>query len=30
MPWGVSSQGGIYRTQVKIETDDQNVSAVID
>jgi hypothetical protein len=35
MPWGVSSQagaapaGGIYRTQVKIETDDQTVTAVI-
>ena len=36
MPWGVSSQGGtmlpggIFRTQVKIETDDQTVDAVID
>jgi hypothetical protein len=35
MPWGVSSQsgaapaGGVFRTQVKIETDDQTVTAVI-
>lgn len=35
MPWGVSSQsgaapaGGTFRTQVKIETDDQTVTAVI-
>lgn len=31
MPWGVPAKaGGIYRTQVTIETDDQTVTAVID